>query len=112
MNFPGIPKTKHFIAKRGPAFMVIAFLRLVLFVILDWESKIHLFAITIIGFLLWGTFVEPHTIAVQKRYFDLPCKAKIALISDLHLGLYKKQGFLKRIIKKINRLHVDYIFIA
>ena len=92
--------------------MVIAFLRLVLFVILDWESKIHLFAITIIGFLLWGTFVEPHTIAVQKRYFGLPCNVKIALISDLHLGLYKKQGFLKRIIKKINRLHVDYVFIA
>jgi len=99
-------------AKRwwSPLFLVV--LWLCFFIVLDWEVWIHFVALAALGLLLWSIFGEPNTIAIKRRYFGLHCKAKIALISDLHLWVYKKQWFLKRVIKRVNSLHVDYLLIA
>lgn len=34
---------------------------------------------------------------------------KIAVVSDLHLGVYKKPQFLQRVVKKINKLNPDLV---
>ncbi|MEI6426098.1 MAG: metallophosphoesterase [Candidatus Absconditabacteria bacterium] len=112
MQFPWEQKSKLRAAKRGWSPLLLVVLWLCFFIALDWKVGIHFVAIAALGLLLWSIFGEPNTIAIKRRYFNLPCKTKIALISDLHLGIYKKQGFLKRVIKRVNTLHIDYLFIA
>ena len=103
---------KHLVAKWWWSPLLLLVICLLTLIVIDWETTVPIWAIIVLILVFRGSIWEPNTLLVQKRYFDLPCKAKIALISDLHLGVYKKQKFLAKIIRKINRLRVDYIFIA
>lgn len=61
----------------------------------------------------WARFVEPQRI--QVRQTTLPgtgINARIALISDIHLGIYKDSSFLQRVVDRINSLPVDAVVIA
>ena len=112
MKFPWEQKSKLRAAKwwRSPLLLVAAWLCFI--IIIDWEIWVHFVAFAALIVLLWWFFGEPHTLRIQNRYFDLPCKAKVALISDLHLWIYKRQAFLDKVIRKINQHDVDYLFIA
>ncbi len=61
---------------------------------------------------IWSRFIETQIIVTK----ETPIKAKfattIALIADTHLGVYKQANFLKRVVQKINKQNVDYVFIA
>ena len=103
---------KHRAAKRSWILVLFFAIGLCTLIIIDWETAVHISAIIVLGVIVWGIFAEPNTLIVKKRYFDLACRSKIALISDLHLGIYKKQKFLERVVRKINLLQVDYVFIA
>ena len=66
-------------------------------------------------FFFDARFIEPNYISVQKTKINiwLEKEVKIALISDIHLGIYKKWDFAEKIVKKLNSLeNIDYIFIA
>lgn len=104
--------SRHWVAKRWWSILALFSVLLSLFIIKEWNTSIPIFAIIILFLLFRSIFIEPQTILIKKRYFSLPTKARIALISDLHLGIYKKQRFLEKIVKKINTLHIDYVFIA
>lgn len=62
---------------------------------------------------VWARFVEPQMIRVRET--TLPgtgAEADIALISDIHLGIYKDSRFLHRLVERINDLPVDAVVIA
>lgn len=64
---------------------------------------------------IWGSFIEPRIIVINKQEIDLPKinkPIKIALISDLHVGPYKKADWVKKVVKKILTLQPDLVLIA
>jgi predicted MPP superfamily phosphohydrolase len=65
----------------------------------------------------WGSFIEPQMIQVKKVDIDLKSTPrhetiKIALISDFHVGKYKKNLFVKRVVSKIIEQKPDLVLIA
>lgn len=65
--------------------------------------------------LLWGSFVEPKLLVVNRQKIDLEKidkPIKIALIADIHLGPYKKEAWVEKIIKKIKKENPDIVVIA
>lgn len=61
----------------------------------------------------WARFVEPQMIRVRTSVLaDTGVSVRIALISDLHLGVYKHRAFLERLVTHINALEVDVVGIA
>lgn len=99
-------------------------------VYLDWLSfpliiiticciKKHFYTKTAIAFLIlsilfiWAHYIEPQIIRVkQTTIHQQHIRADIILISDLHLGFYKDERFLQRVVDKINALKADYVVIA
>ena len=57
-------------------------------------------------------FVEPSLIFNQKMRIEAPFSARVAVISDLHLGLYKGPFFLERVVQRLNALDVDAVLVA
>ncbi len=90
------------------------------FVILRWGRavwagrlfKTILWTIILILFV-WMRWIEPSQIAIRKTTIDIWVGKKIALIADLHLGLYKDRTYLQRVVNVINKQKwVDFVFIA
>lgn len=67
--------------------------------------------------LIWSRFVEINNIVVKNYDFTVPKETslnktlKVAIISDLHLGAYNDQSFLKKVVKKINKTNSDIVII-
>lgn len=61
---------------------------------------------------IWVRFIEPQNISIQKTQIDLWFETKIALISDLHIWIYKDEKFVEKIVNKVNTLDVDTVLIA
>lgn len=61
-------------------------------------------------------FVETQLIRIRREKFKVEGKQiehfRIALISDLHMGVFKGENFLKRVVKKINKEKPDFVIIA
>jgi uncharacterized protein len=68
------------------------------------------------GFLLtvYGSFIEPHILTVTRGTIDLPLKTplKIAILSDLEVGLYTPHSTIRRAIQQTNDLLPDVVLIA
>ena len=64
-------------------------------------------------FFIESRFIEPQMIAVRETHIQATgIEASIALIADLHLGVYKSPAFLARVVEKINLSSVDAVLIA
>ncbi|UPA22953.1 metallophosphoesterase [Candidatus Peribacteria bacterium] len=63
---------------------------------------------------VWGSFFEPELLIVRRRKIRLPFRKKlrIAVIGDLHVGVYKDASFVERIVRTVNRLEPDIVLIA
>ncbi|MCF7220336.1 metallophosphoesterase [Marilutibacter chinensis] len=62
---------------------------------------------------VWARFVEPQMLRVRET--TLPgtgARATIALVSDIHLGVYKDTGYLRRVVDRLNTLQLDAVLIA
>src|SRR3989338_8191555 len=57
-----------------------------------------------LGFFLtaYGSFIEPQLITVTEHTVHLPLRTslKIAVLSDLHIGPYKGEQFIERIVQR------------
>lgn len=77
-----------------------------------------LFALaTIFLTIFWGSFIEPRLIKIKKMDISLattPRKEsiKIVLAADLHVGHYKKMGFIRRVAEKIDAQSPDLILLG
>jgi uncharacterized protein len=61
----------------------------------------------------WARFVEPQRIHVQETVLAGTGEhARLVLISDLHLGVYKDRAYLQRLVDRINTLQADGVVIA
>ena len=72
---------------------------------------------TIVGVLglilgIYARFVEPNLLIVKESHIKTGYKLKIALISDMHYGLYSTTGQMQRLVNKLNSLEVDAIVVA
>ncbi|MGI6484376.1 MAG: metallophosphoesterase [Candidatus Dojkabacteria bacterium] len=67
----------------------------------------------LINFLLiYARFIEPNIIVEKYINIETGFKARIVLISDIHIGAYNSTKFLKRIVEKVNNIKdVDFIVI-
>lgn len=69
-----------------------------------WLAGVSLFA--------YAHFIEPRWITQRHTVLKLGFSARIALISDYHLGLFKGPDFLQRVVDELNTLEVDAVLIA
>ncbi len=61
----------------------------------------------------WARFVEPQMIRVRETVLaDTGARASIALVSDIHLGVYKGTGYLERLVDRLDTLPVDTVLLA
>ena len=47
-------------------------------------------------------WIEPQQIAVRHTSLDLGVGKRVALIADLHLGVYKDRTYLQRVVDTVN----------
>lgn len=64
------------------------------------------------GLFVQARFVEPQMLVVRETALHLGIPARVALVADLHLGLYKGPGFLDRVVERLNALDVDLVLIG
>ena len=62
--------------------------------------------------IIYARFIEPNIVHVDNHKINTGFKAKYALISDIHLGIYNDSSILRRTVRKINQLNVDAVLIA
>ena len=64
---------------------------------------------------MWGSFVEPQLLTTSRTTIDLSGIDKpirIAFVSDIHAGPYKKTAYIERITKKILAEKPDLVFLG
>jgi predicted MPP superfamily phosphohydrolase len=62
--------------------------------------------------LCWARFVAPNRLVVRRTVIPAPVDLDIALVADMHVGIYTRTGQLVRMVAKLNALHVDMVLIA
>lgn len=70
-----------------------------------WAGRIIRFLVlTVFLFTaIWMRRIEPNQIALRRTDLHLGIGKKVALIADLHLGVYKDRTYLQRVVNTINR---------
>ena len=77
-----------------------------------WQKTIVLIVIAILLLTIWGVHIERQLITITNQTINLGFQARIAVISDTHLGLWKNQSYLAQVIEKINQIpNLDAILI-
>lgn len=61
---------------------------------------------------LWSRFLEPQFILTREEKVEAGFSLRLVLISDLHLGVYKDEAFLERLVQKMNETDADMLLIA
>lgn len=76
-------------------------------------SKSFMF-IAVIGSVLgiYARFIEPNLLIVKESKIKTGYSLKIALISDMHYGLYSTDWQMQRLVNKLNTLDVDMVLAA
>lgn len=82
-----------------------------------WLSTALLSSIIFFGVIFYGSFIEPRFISVSEFQLDLSKQSptenfRLALISDLHVGPYKDEVWLKKVADKLETLKPDAVLIA
>ncbi len=96
----------------GSAVTVFVLLAITVFFIKNKKYLISIILFTFTFILFWSRFVEPQIITVKNIYLGSAENLKVALISDLHIGIYKDKNYLEKLVSKINKLNPDLVLIA
>lgn len=80
------------------------------------KSKVFLITIIFLFILtisfIYSRFIERNIITTNTTEIEVGFPAKIVVISDIHLGVYKDADFLKRVVEEINKIeNVDAVLI-
>jgi len=62
--------------------------------------------------LLWARFWEPNQLRVRESSLGTTCGVRVALVSDLHIGLFTRRAQLERLVARLNALDVDAVLVA
>ena len=77
-------------------------------------SIFAIFGTIIWGCIFYGSFIESRQLRLNQHQIAIPnlAKMKIAVVSDLHVGPYKKADFVEKIVDEINRISdLDAVFL-
>jgi uncharacterized protein len=74
-----------------------------------WRSAI---ALVLALWFVEMRFIEPALIVERTTVLDLGFQARVALISDYHVGLYNAPAFLERLVDRLNAMPLDVVLIA
>lgn len=74
--------------------------------------KIIFFLSILIIIILYSFLIERNMVLVQETQISAPFEWKIAFISDLHLGKWKDENFLQKVIEKIEKEQVEAVLIG
>lgn len=85
----------------------------------DYSIHEAVFVFLLTSLLIYARFIEPHQVMVKIRPYQFdpnrPLKrpVRIALLADLHIGLFSgHERQLKTIVKKINQQQPDFVVVA
>ena len=71
--------------------------------------------IFISAIFIYARFIEPNIIIVKNHSIDIEKTAgkniKIAVFSDAHIGIFRNEKILKRVVEKINLIHPNLVLI-
>jgi uncharacterized protein len=74
------------------------------------------FAALAVGAGSWGRLIEPELLRVRETVIHgIPSGAqplRVALVSDIHWGLFGRDHQLKRLVQRLNSLHADAVLVA
>ncbi len=62
--------------------------------------------------LCYARFVEPEELVVRRTVIPAPINLDIALVADVHVGIYTRPAKLAQMVRKLNALHVDLVLFA
>lgn len=66
--------------------------------------------------IFYGSFLEPRFLVITKQNIQLKknpsASLRVALISDLHLGPYKQEGWVKKVVAKTLEVKPDLVLLA
>jgi predicted MPP superfamily phosphohydrolase len=62
--------------------------------------------------LSYARFVEPNELVVRRTVIPAPIDLNIALVADVHVGIYTRPGKLRQLVDQLNALHVDLVLFA
>lgn len=80
---------------------------------LGWFNRVAaLVMLLVTGLYIDARFIEPVRITVQTTPLKLGVPTRVAVISDLHMGLFKGPAYLSRVVDELNKLDVDAVLIA
>ena len=74
-----------------------------------------LIAVLAWGTVFYGSFIEPKILRVEEKTIDLNLddmngELDVIVVSDIHVGPYKKARWARRVTDKINELDADAVF--
>ena len=61
---------------------------------------------------VYARYIEPNRLEVRHETLRVGWSLRVALISDLHLGLYSTPGQVQRLVERLNSLDVDLVAVA
>jgi predicted MPP superfamily phosphohydrolase len=70
------------------------------------------FALALCTCFTWARFIEPNWLQVRETTLGTSCGMRVALISDLHVGLFVREPDLQRLVDRLNTLQVDAVLVA
>ncbi|HJU27187.1 MAG TPA: metallophosphoesterase [Rhodanobacteraceae bacterium] len=62
--------------------------------------------------LVYARFVEPRLLVVRTTVVRAPIDLDIALVSDVHVGLFTRSDKLQQMVDNLNAMHVDLVLFA
>lgn len=62
--------------------------------------------------LIWARFVEPAQLRVIETPVQRACGVRVALVSDLHMGFYRRPPDLAKLVDRLNALEVNAVLVA
>ncbi|HLC76204.1 MAG TPA: metallophosphoesterase [Candidatus Peribacterales bacterium] len=64
--------------------------------------------------VFYGSFIEPQLITITEAEVKLPTASDLTIVvlSDLHVGPYKGERFVRRLVDKVNAISPDFVLLA
>lgn len=90
---------------------------LAVLVVYSWRRRqvslpVAIFSVLLLGSGMYARFIEPNMLLVKHTTIKTGYKLKLALISDLHYGLFSTPEQMQRLVDRLNSLDVDAVMVA
>jgi hypothetical protein len=76
------------------------------------DASVVFVALIVAALASYGRFVEPNQLNVEETTIENGSSARIALISDLRVGLFQGHGRAQQVVDALNKLDVDAVLVA